>query len=365
LPNWPESHALASLFEPQNAGQVAIVLVNWNGWRDSIDCIRSCLSLGYTARRIILCDNASADGSADIIARWAAGALDVPVADDCPLPLDPKARPASFAMLDRAAAEAGDDGGGAELIIVQSGGNLGFAGGNNIGMRWALARGCSHVWLLNNDTVVPADSLARLLLASCAANAGLTGGMLADYERPDRVQAFAGAMSMSTFIGRHLGVGERLPLPEPASNIINRDPLRAGEEYYPIGASILASANFLRDIGLMDEEYFLYYEETDWVMRNAGRWPIVLAPDSVAFHRHGASANTSAEGTSVGSVAFLFRSRLRAAALFAPDRLPAVRCGILWEAARSLARGRTAKSRAAWRALRGKVAVPSSASAGL
>lgn len=349
---------MANRSEPQHAGEVAIVLVNWNGWRDSIDCIRSCLALGHRGRRIILCDNDSADGSADIIASWAAGALDVPIADDCPLRLDQQARPVSFATLDRASAEAGDDGAGAELIIVQTGGNLGFAGGNNVGMRWALARGCSHVWLLNNDTVVPADSLTRLLSASCAAKAGLTGGMLADYEHPDRVQAFAGAISVSTFTSRHLGVGERLPLPEPARSIIDRHPLRAGEGHYPVGASILASAGFLRDVGLMNEEYFLYYEESDWVMRNAGRWPVVLAPESITYHRHGASAGTSAEGTSVGSVSFLYRSRLRAAARFAPDRLPAVRCAILWEAARALARGRTAKSRAAWRALRGQVSVP-------
>ena len=339
------------------------MLVNWNGWRDSIDCIRSCLALDHSARRIILCDNNSADGSADIIASWAAGTFDVPIAEDCPLQLDPQARPASFARLDRAAAEAGDDSTGAELIIVQTGGNLGFAGGNNVGMRWALARGCSHVWLLNNDTVVSADSLTRLLSASRAAKAGLTGGMLADYEQPDRVQAFAGAMSLSTFTGRHLGVGERLPLPEPVRAIIDRHPLRAGEEHYPVGASILASADFLRDVGLMNEEYFLYYEEIDWVMRNSGRWPVVLAPESIAYHRQGASAGTSAEGRSVGSVAFLYRSRLRAAARFAPDRLRAVRRAILWEAARALARGRTVKSRAAWRALREQVAVPASAPA--
>jgi GT2 family glycosyltransferase len=337
---------------------VAIILVNWNGWRDSIDCIRSCLALDHHSKRIILCDNASADGSAEIIIDWARGGVDVPVAADCPLPLDPVARPKSVAVLDRAAAEAGDGGDGAELIVVRTGGNLGFAGGNNVGMRWALARGMDYVWLLNNDTVVPTDSLTRLVAAAELSQAGIVGGLLADFETPDRVQAFAGALSLNDFAGRHLGVGEMLPLSPPSDAIIARHPLRSSEVHYPVGASILAAAPFLRDVGLMEEGYFLYYEEADWVLRNAGRWQMVLATDSIAYHRHGASAGSSAEGTSIRSLEFLYRSRLRAAAHFAPERLFAVRRAILWEAARALARGSTAKWRAAWRVLRGRMVVP-------
>ena len=92
-----------------------IILVNWNGWRDSIACIRSCLALGRPEGqppvRIILCDNASSDGSVAQILAWAKGESPPPPAPASPVPL-PDIRPRDVALLDRAAAERGDDAGG-------------------------------------------------------------------------------------------------------------------------------------------------------------------------------------------------------------------------------------------------------------
>ena len=132
---------------------IAIILVNWNGWQDTIDCVRSCLALEGVEARIVVCDNASADGSVEKIAGWARGEMDVSSDPDSPVPLSRSRLPEGVAILDRAQAESGDDGEGAQLVIIRTGANLGFAGGNNVGLRWALAREASHAWLLNNDTV--------------------------------------------------------------------------------------------------------------------------------------------------------------------------------------------------------------------
>ncbi len=332
---------------------VPVILVNWNGWRDSIACIRSCLALDRPVR-ILVCDNASHDGSIERIMAWARGEAPAPDGSDSPAPL-PARLPRGVAVLDRSDAErgGGDD---AELLLIRTGGNLGFAGGNNVGLRWALARDCSHAWLLNNDTVVAPDSLGALI--DCARSdpaIGLVGSVLHEYHHPRRLQGYAGALDLRTFRGRHLGAGAAAT---DLHAVMRIDPPRARECRYPIGASMLVTAAFLRDVGLMEERYFLYYEEADWVLRGTPRYRVAIAPDSVVYHKVGASAGSSPQGLSARSVGFLYRSRLACARRFAPGRLPWVVASILTEAVRALLRGRTGRAVGAVRALTGRVRTP-------
>lgn len=343
----------------QAQGKTAIILVNWNGWRDSIACIRSCLTLRDAPFRIILCDNASADGSVDHIMRWARGEVAAETDPHSPVPLT-DALPQGVALLDRAAAEAGDDGGDAQLIIVPTGGNLGFAGGNNVGLRWAMARDFDYMWLLNNDTVVPPDALSALI-AHCKAGRGTVGpcgSVLLEYEDPAHVQALAGAMNMRNAQGRHVGVGLNAAKLSTIEDIAKLPGVGAQDLVYPVGASMLVDRAFIEKVGLMEESYFLYYEEADWVCRARGQFTPAIAAASHVYHRHGASAGSTPDGLSVGSVSFLYRSRLLFARRFIGRRPIAVILGMLNEAARALARGRTAKWRAMMRAIRGKVSVP-------
>ena len=341
---------------PNLFGRVTIILVNWNGWSDSIACIESCLALDYPAFRILLCDNDSGDGSVEKILAWAKGEGEVARDPASPVPVEAPRRPRGVALLDRKAAERGEDGDGAELLIIRTGGNLGFAGGNNVGLRWAMAQGSDWCWLLNNDTVVPRDALAHLV--KCAAGdprIGLCGSTLMEYGAPDRVQAYAGAIDLRNFRGRHLGAGH--PLANLDQAILD-DPVRPQELLYPIGASILVSADFLASTGLMEESYFLYYEEADWVIRAGAQFRVAIARDSLVYHKHGASAGSTSDGRSARSTAFLYRSRLLIARRLAPGQMPQVVLSILSEAARSLLRGRKGRVIGAWRALLGLVRVP-------
>lgn len=335
---------------------VAIILVNWNGWQDTIACIQSCLLLDYPAYRVVVCDNGSRDGSLERIASWARGEIEVAIDPNSPLPLVSTRLPNGVVQLDRAAAEAGKDDEGAELVLVDTGGNLGFAGGNNVGLRWAMARGMDHGWLLNNDTVVPADALKHLVDAGVAdPQLGLIGSTMIEYHRPSRLQAYAGAMSLRTFRGRHLGMGGRADAVEAA---VAADPLRADEILYPIGASMLVTGPFLRTVGLMEENYFLYYEEADWALRARGSFRAGLAPLSRVYHKVGASAGSTPQGISARSVGFLYRSRLIAARRFAKKQLLRVTIGILEEAVRGLVKGRSGRAIGAFNALTGRVKVP-------
>lgn len=334
---------------------VAIVAVNWNGWRDTIRCVESCLALDHPIRRIIVCDNASTDGSMDHLIRWASGEVSAEPDPDNPLPAAHGLRPASFAVLDRAEAEAGG-GGDAELLLVRTGGNLGFAGGNNVGLRWALARHYDFAWLLNNDAVAAPDALTRLLDRFAGdPRLGLCGSTLIEYFEPATVQAYAGACHLGTFRGRHLGTGA------PIADALASGPhftLRSGEIFYPVGASMLASRAFLEDVGVLEPGYFLYYEEVDWVLRARGRFDVALAPDSLVYHKGGAAAGSVAARPSARAIAFLYRSRLRVARRLGQGSLARVLLGMLDEAARHLVKGKTERSIALFNVLAGRVKLP-------
>lgn len=337
---------------------IAIILVNWNGWQDTIDCVRSCLALEGVEARIVVCDNASADGSVEKIASWARGDLSVPADPDSPVPLSEELLPKGVAILDRAEAEAGEDGASAQLVIVRTGANLGFAGGNNVGLRWALKRGASHAWLLNNDTVVPPDSLAQMVgFMASHPDVGLCGSVMAVYGQPAVLQAYAGALDRTTFAARHLGEGMPSASPEQA---MRADPPKNGEVLYPVGASMLASRAFLEQVGLMEEDYFLYYEEADWVLRAEGQFDVAIAPQSVVYHKVGASAGSLTEGVTAFSAGLLYRSRLKLAARFGPRGSRSLRLTIAKDFLRAIVRGRFGQAKGIFLAATGRVRVPGS-----
>lgn len=336
---------------------VAVILVNWNGWRDTIDAVRGCLALerGMARLTIVVCDNGSTDGSMERISQWALGLEDRPVSRDWPLHIDAALRPGALVQMTSADQSSvfmpPSIASAPPLILIDTEANLGFAGGNNVGIRWALAQGCSHVWLLNNDAV-PEPSALRLLLAACPAeDPVLAGSMLLDLCAPPRVQALAGVINLQSFTTRHLAVG----LDAAAVTKAGLAALTDGHEMlYPIGASMLATRTFVAQVGLLSEDYFLYFEEPDWVMRAAAvSARVTIVPSSWVYHRHGAST-----GRSLRSMAIYYRSRILACARFAPSRRLAVSFDIAFNAAKAIARGRTVPIRAAWRALTGRVVVP-------
>lgn len=336
---------------------IAIVLVNWNGWRDSVACVRSCLTLIDVPFRILICDNASADGSADLIEAWARGELNIDLDPHSPLEMPSPRLPYSVSRMGRGDAERGNDGGGAELLIIDTGSNLGFAGGNNIGLRWALARGASHAWLLNNDTEVPPDALVQLVeYQKQHPGYGLIGSLMVQFYAPDQLQGYGGAANPFTFSCRHLAPG--LPVANASERKI-QDLLKSHEVFYPIGASMLVSRAFLKSVGLMNESYFLYYEELDWVLRAQGRFGVGVAFKSRVFHKVGSSAGSTPEGASRLAVGFLYRSRLICARRFARSTYFCVVANVCWDLACAILRRRFSKAHGIFDALSGRVEVPS------
>lgn len=214
--------------------RVAIIVLNWNGWRDTLECLASVRALDYPNFEVILVDNGSTDES---VSRLQA------------------ANP--------------------EITLIEAEENRGFSGGNNLGIRYAMDQGARFVWLLNNDTRPDSGALSTLVdVAAADPNVAAVGSVLYSLENPDRVQAWGGG-----WVSLWWGVAGH-----------HRSAVRLDDLHYLTGASLLLRCDALAEVGLLDEAFFLYWEDTDlsFRLRHAG-WKLAVAPRSRVLHRQSAS----------------------------------------------------------------------------
>lgn len=264
---------------------IAVVIVNWNGHKDTVACLESLACLPDRGFRVLVVDNASERGSVEHIVDWCEGRVVVP-RDDAAW-----AEIASRRSHEVTWAFAEDLATGEKpfLTILSNEANLGFAGANNAATLLALADpDVTHVWILNNDTLVAPGAIAaqtdRMFREPLL---GILGATVAYYDDPSIVQALGGAR-FSPFWGRgdHLGRGLSInQLPE--RNTIEP------KVTYVLGAAMFVSRRFLETVGLMNESYFLFMEEMDWSARNKGRFRFGWEPGAVVFHKEGASTGSS------------------------------------------------------------------------
>jgi GT2 family glycosyltransferase len=326
--------------------KVCIVVLNWNGWRDTIECAESLFCLTGLEFVVVICDNASSDGSMEQIEAWARGTRPAPSASFLGSATPPVSKPLRFARYTRAEAEAGppDD---APLVLIDTGANLGFAGGCNVGMRYALTRpDCTHVWLINSDCVVAPRALAEMVaLTQRRPRVGICGSQVRYYDAPDIVQTFGGLLDRRFCTTHSLASGC------PADRLTTEP---AHLDYIP-GASMLVTRALLEEVGLMAEDYFLYFEEIDWAERLKQRFDLAVCLDSIVYHRGAASIGSPSERGERGARSdyFLLRGRILFARKFYPRRLGTVYAGLLVSALNRLRRGQWTRARIALCALVG------------
>jgi len=152
--------------------KVYIIILNYNGWKDTIECLESVLKNDYKNYQIIVVDNNSPNNSMDYIINWADGKQEVVYDENSQLkylsqPFEPK--PLDYVFYTKEEALSGGDREkevklNNPIIFIQAGENGGFAAGNNIGIKYALAKDdFEYVWLLNNDTVIKTNSLSNMV----------------------------------------------------------------------------------------------------------------------------------------------------------------------------------------------------------
>jgi GT2 family glycosyltransferase len=284
---------------------VYVVLVNWNGWLDTIECLESVFRMSYPRFTVIVCDNASSDGSMEKIQSWAGGLIaascNSPDLARLTVPSIPK--PLDFDYIFSPGEAATSLSSVGRLLLIQTGANLGFAGGNNVGIRYALARGdCDYIWLLNNDTVVEPDSLSAMVrMAEADPKLGICGSQLRSYTPPHGIQTMGGRR-YSRWSGR------TRPLQELTTPQISTTP---GAPDYIEGASMLISRRCLEAVGLLEESYFLYYEELDLVGRAQPGFNFGYSAASVVYHKEGASIGTASARANRSVLSEFYQARNR------------------------------------------------------
>jgi GT2 family glycosyltransferase len=221
---------------------VSIVVLNWNGLSDTLACLRSLRDLRYAERRVVVVDNGSTDGS--------------------------------VAALRSAAANH-------EFELVEAGSNLGYAGGNNLGIHYALDHGADFVLVLNNDTTVDPMLLDELVEAADRhPQAGCFGPWIFYMHDRERLW-FARAAWSSEFVSFNWPGKDRV-----ASEVSDA----ATHTAYVCGAALFFRADVARQIGVFDERFFLVYEESDWCYRarRAG-FECLTVPKARVWHKVGTS----------------------------------------------------------------------------
>jgi hypothetical protein len=305
--------------------KIYIIILNWNGWRDTIECLESVFRLNYANYTVIVCDNDSSDGSMEQLRRWAVGDVVAGCANPAllalTLPHVPKPIPYRYY---ESPSEVETIPCTEKLLLIETGGNLGFAGGNNVGLRYALGCGdLDYAWLLNNDTVVRPDALGYMVnRIHERPNAGVCGSTLLYYFDPSKVQALGGA-TYNRWLARGEDIGrlecvDSLPQPEEVEEKMK----------YVVGASVLVSNAFLETIGPLNEEYFLYFEEIDWATKAKGKYQLAYCPESIVYHKESASigANSLERKQSTLSVYNFTKGRVAFTRRYYPYALVVV-CG--------------------------------------
>ena len=321
--------------------KVYILILNWNGWHDTLECLESVFRNDHTDYHVVVCDNNSSDNSVERITAWADGELDIfTIQGNClkPLSWPPVPKPIPYSVLTREDAEHhASQQAGERLTIIRTRNNLGFAGGNNVGLRYIRARGDhGFVWMLNNDTVIKPDTLSWMLWRMKEKpSAGICGSTLMYYDKPDLIQGMGGGY-YNRFLGTISYIG-RFAI--RAEQISKEDVERRMS--YVAGASMLVSRSFLESVGLMNDSFFLYFEELNWCLRAKEKFELVYAPESLVYHKEGSSVGTASRtrGNSVVSDYFALSNRIKFTKLHYPLLLPIIYLGLLVALVNRLMRG--------------------------
>jgi GT2 family glycosyltransferase len=204
-----------------------------------------------------------------------------------------------------------------------------------------------HVWVLNNDTRVSHDALTHLVLrVQEDPTIGICGSTLVYAGARDMLQALAGA-SYNPRCARSRAIGAFQPVES-----VPVDPSRVERDLaYVNGAAMFVTRAFLERVGLMDETYFLYSEEHDWAHRGRSSFRLGYAPQSVVYHRQGATIGTNPSGGSDLSLFYLYRSKVLFTKRHYARYLLTAIAAALWDACKFVMKRQPGKAGAVMRGL--------------
>lgn len=228
---------------------VYIIILNWNGHKDTVECIESLQRIEYKNYKIVIVDNGSTDNSASV--------LKTKFPDT-------------------------------SLIVNKK--NLGFSGGCNVGIKYALRKKADYILFLNNDTFVDKNFLSNLVETAESKNkVGIISPKIYYADKPNMIfsmggfKNYKGSYPFIDYETKKIDTGQY-------ENIEERDCVT--------GCCILIDKNIFKEVGMFDDEYFLYVEDMDFSIRvkNAG-YKIFVCQKSKIWHK--VSGSSGGEGNPV------------------------------------------------------------------
>jgi GT2 family glycosyltransferase len=252
-------------------GSTDIILVNYNGAEDTIMCIKSLWQMDRQDFRIIVVENASTDNSARELKAF------THEHKGCTINAGAQIRPEAH-----------------KLILILSDTNKGFAAGNNLGIHLALNNPeTGFIWLLNNDTVVDKQALGALLNGyakrqQAGQHPGILGSKIRFFHDRDVIQAVGGSFDSKKAKVRLIGLNEK-----------DRGQYDGRNEALDmiLGASMFADVNFVKTTGMLNEAYFLYFEELDWSFRAKQQgFSTFCETGSIVYHKQGQATGNNVRG---------------------------------------------------------------------
>lgn len=221
------------------APSVYLIVLNWNGIEDTFDCLNSLADVTYDNFTVVVVDNGSTDTSLVQLQKFE--------------PIFP-------------------------FTLIPTGKNLGFAEGNNVGIRHALTSGADFILLLNNDTTVSPSLLTEFV--SAAGNmpdAGILTAKIFFHRDPKRIWYAGGQWKKNRQFFQHVGIGEL-----DDHGLFDE----ISETDYASGCALFIRRSVAEQVGLMDARFFLTYEETDWCYRvRAAGYRVLFIPSAKVWHK--------------------------------------------------------------------------------
>jgi len=254
--------------------KVFIIILNWNNWPDTLECLESLKNNDYPNYQVVIIDN---------------GSTEKPTVPD------------------------------SKVKIIYNKENLGFSGGNNIGIKYALEKGADYILLLNNDTIVAKDFLSEMIkVTEKDKKIGMIGPKIYFYGDKNRIWFAGGQVNWLYNQGQMRGY-----------NKIDKGQYDSPEETdYITGCCLLIKKKVIEKIGLMSKDYFLYYEDTDWSLKvqQAG-FKCLFVPRAKIWHK-------GSKSSLVGSPSYIYyhiRNGLILAQRYAPWYIkPLVHLDVGW-----------------------------------
>lgn len=223
--------------------KVSIIILNWNGKKDTLECLDSLKKIKYPNYEVILVDNGSIDGSVECFKQLYPG-----------------------------------------MEIIENHENLGFAEGNNVGIRRAMENRADYVLLLNNDTVVDPKLLEELVkVGENDSRIGVISPKISSFYNSSKISVYDNKFDLWTG-----NFSLRSNLIEDRGSDNNK------EVDHVTGCCMLVQCKVIEKVGLLNPDYFLYWEETDWCFRiRKAEYKIIYAPKAKIWHKISSSSGSN------------------------------------------------------------------------